>query len=76
MPFLKKGVLCINLTKYDENDFKINLFNAIYNEDIKKIKELVNNNMTVSNEFAAIPLNEHDDIPLHIASILSKEKYS
>ncbi|WP_233418928.1 ankyrin repeat domain-containing protein [Rickettsia tamurae] len=60
-------------SKYDENDFKINLFNAIYNEDIKKVKELVNNKMAVSNEFAAIPLNEHDDTPLHIASILGKE---
>ncbi|MFP3120866.1 hypothetical protein GCO76_05515 [Rickettsia sp. R2] len=29
--------------------------------------------MAVSNEFAAIPLNEHDDTPLHIAFILSKE---
>ncbi|CEO16964.1 Ankyrin repeats (3 copies) [Rickettsia monacensis] len=60
-------------SKYDENDFKINLFNAIYNEDIKKVKELVNNKMAVSNEFAAIPLNEHDDTPLHMASILGKE---
>ena len=72
MPFLNKRGFMYK-SKYDENDFKINLFNAIYNEDIKKITELVNNKMAVSNEFAAIPLNEHDDTPLHIASILSKE---
>ncbi|BDU59969.1 hypothetical protein FLA4_03790 [Candidatus Rickettsia kotlanii] len=66
MPVLNKRGFMYK-SKYDE----INLFNAIYNED--KIKELVNNKIAVSNEFAAVPLNEHDDTPLHIASILSKE---
>ncbi|AAL03876.1 unknown [Rickettsia conorii str. Malish 7] len=42
MPFLNKRGF-VYKSKYGE----INLFNAIYNEDIKKIKELVNNKIII-----------------------------